>query len=783
MINPMNTVSREHDNKINKNIEELKEINPNFSDYFIQQVVNILRLNYIPIKRIENIFNPEKYDYNEYGEKNKDINENTTINELVRLYENHLLNQITDKKRTKTNGINIKKKEEHAQFKKDKKPIYTILKYGTNDEKEIGIITDKLSNKEITNEGIPNIQNCINKIYKEPNMILSRQKELIKKAHDSFHNRTYQQQMMKLFKLKYDFFVVDEKGRNGKYESKYYYFPIGYDDMGMKKKLPFKEINRQWLLTEITNIIYLTEGYDTDKIFITLDDCQKMLGYINNPQTFNKEYTELNNVFVHKPTMKIIKKEDLTMEKVNPYSNWEEKREYIYTLDRLGLKEKKGTTNETIKLFHYDPKMTIETLNKDNITDTIKILQQILIPRQEPEEKEIFVYFIQLLGLMVHGNNDIKILPVFYREGNNGKGVLNKIIKLLFGDGATDIKQDRIDDNFINEVITDTSHALINDELTENSIKDNLSTYKQLSGASGIGGRLIHSNETMNIHEIPPLYLATNYIPSIPVTTGSRAIIQRLNLIRMPNIFVNPEEIDETKNEYLEKSGIDNKLKNDYEGLSQLLSLAINEFKKLDYNKNVRNQLAIVPTIQETTYKLNSENPLINYISLYTELMDKETSKTKWITTKMIKEAFIEWYKRENKGLKPPKELIGNNNIGIGTALKIRYGDKLEDYKYKEGNQNTLYCCRILSEYDKEIKEKRSIKTNIIDKTNKQHNQLSDKTKNVYTIIKENNLPNEHEVIIKLKQMGYEENDIIDSLKILDQVGLIEYDKQTTITS
>lgn len=751
----MSLLFRDIPKRLQATLDDLENIDTEFTEYFIQYLSYILRLNHITNETIEGLIPPTKYNYDVFGDiPTKEVNENTLVEDLVKLYVYSFNRQLSDKrlKKDTKEAINDKK----TKFSSNMETIEHLIKNGG---------THGLNEHE-TPYGV---QELINSILNDPYTIEERIRYLIQSGYNQLNTRYYQQQLMKLFKQKYELFLVDEKTRNGKYESKYYYVPITYKDgfitEANKIRKPFKEINRQWLLDEINEEINLIGlGFTNNDVFITLNDCQKMLEYINNSQRFNKKYMELENVYIYKPTMEIIDK---------PYN--------IVTLDRLGLIENEDTKDENIKLFKYDSNITLDALTPDNITPTMKILKQILVPRQNPTDQKKLLFFLQLVGLMVHGNNDVKILPVFYRQGNNGKGVLSNILKLLFGNqGASDIKQDRMDDNFINEVVDGTNHVIINDELERDTISKHLSTFKQLTGGSGFGGRQIFSNETKNTKEIPPLFQASNYIPEIEITASNKAIIKRLILIHMPNVFVDKDEIDETRNEYEEKTGIDQIIANDYEGLSQLISLSINEFKKFDYTSNVRSQMAINPTIQETMYKLSSDNPLINYIGAYTMPLNQDTPKRDWITTNMIKDAFIDWYKRNNKGLEPPADLFGNRNTRIGGALETIYG-KDHVIKEKLPNEATKYCYKILTDNDKEIITKQLIEIHELDPSNKYHSSISNDTQTIYNIIKSHDLTNERDIIQQLQQMGYSTKDITDYLTELDRVDLIEYKTQTTL--
>lgn len=747
---------------IQDTLEILRSIDEPFTDYFIQQVVNILRLNHLNPESIESCLNPDKYIYNPYQEIPLEINENTQVQDIVKLYLYEFNKKLSDgrlKDQTKKE-IKAKKKE----FNNKTKEINTLLKYNTITPEEIQTI-ETIKNQD-SSYNVKNIQFSINSILNNPRTVNIRLTYLIKTGFNKFNNNKYRQQLMKLFKMKYELFVVDSKNRRGMYESTYYHVPKVPNGFELKS-LPYQEVNRQWLLEKITSELENIDSLTVNDMFITLKDCEKMLEYVNDSRYFNENIVELENVFINRKTMNIITKTE---------DNF---KDYL-TSDRLGIYEDNGSNTETIHLFKYDPDITVKDLTPENTSETVRIMKEILIPRQEPEKQEIFLYFIQLLGLMVHGNNDIKILPVFYRQGgNNGKGVLSIIIKALFGNGANDIKKSRINDDFINEVITKTKHSLINDELDPDTIKNNSSEYKQLSGASGMGGRRIQSHEVDTIKEIPPLFLASNYVPEISITNENLALIKRLNLIKMPNVFV--EEANPNKNEYEVVTGTDNIIRKDFEGLSQVISLAINEFKKLDYSGNVRSQLALTPTVQETMYLISASNPLINYITLYTTPMELSTPKTSWISTSMIKEAFTEWYKSNNNGLEPPNSLFGKNNVKIGYALQSVYGQENVEKRKEKPSHVNVYCFKLLSEEDKEFKEKQLIEIHDYDPDNKHHKALNPETKSIYGLIKNNNLTNEEDIISKIQQSGYTSTEIIEHLKVLDNVDLIEYKQQRTL--
>ena len=744
---------------INNTLTQLQELHPHFTEYFTKNLTHILRHCNLNNETITHILDPNKYEYNLYETLNKKVNDKTQLKSLIGMYKHSLIGLIATTGKDKKQEQKLK--ENLILLKNNEKELYDIINYNTTDIEEVISLTYE--------EDPDNIQNNINKILRLKGIIDIRLKTILKNKCTNKIQANTIVELSKLINMKYELFIVDTLKNNGTYQSTYYNTPLVYDEEDHLIRKPYITVNRTWLLNEFTELINTIPNYTPEDITLNLSICGNILNNINNAKTFNNNIIELENVYIEKNSMNIINKA--------------ETQETILTNDRLGL-TRVVNTHEEIKLFTYDSNITVEDLTPENTTDTVRIVKEILIPRQDQNKKEKFLYFIQLLGLMVHGNNDIKILPVFYREnGDNGKGVLSKIIKKLFGKGgANDIKANRISDDFINEVIKRTKHALINDELKENTIKDNLAEYKQLTGASGLGGRAILSPEVDLLEEIPPLFLASNPVPNIPVTEDFKAIIKRLNLIKMPNVFKN-NNANPNLNEYNIVSGIDTIINTDYEGLSQLLSLAINEFRKLDYTGNVRDQLALTPTIEETMSIISSSNPLINFISLYTKKMDLNITKDEWITTKDIRNSFTEWYKLDNKGIEPPETLFGRNNQNVGYALQDVYGkEELEKRKQKPINSSSnIYCFRLLNEEDVEIKRKQLIEIHNYDPVNKWHKNLNENTLAVFNIIKNSKLNNEKDIINRLITEGYTEEDIINYLKVLDNVDLIEYKEQSTL--
>lgn len=644
------------------------------------------------------------------------------------------------KKLVDNQGIKIDKPDE--DIKNEVNPDTTIEdiknKYLYNIRDSEDLKREFYRNEKDINKHLELIQNELTDVlYNNSTSINERLKNVLAINNKNLSSKNVWQEIIHLLKLKYNFFVVDTPKGNNRYETTYYIIDNGY----------YTEINRAWLMDEL-------QKSTTKELYLTLDDCSKILAYITTVKEFDNRYVEFENVYIKKSNMEIIQKTD---------------DNHILTKDRLGLYD-----DESFKLYSYDENITLDKITDENITETFKILQEILIPKHSPGNTKFLLFYLQLIGLMVHGKNDIKILPLFYKEGNNGKTILKDICETLFKDGSISIAGNEFKDKFINESINKATHCILNDELEIDDIKKYQSSYKNISGGSSLGGRGMYTTEQVRADEIAPALLCSNYIPNIPIDKENEAIIKRLIIISMPNKFVESYEYNENKNHFHIRSNIRNIISNDYEGLSQVLSVAINEFKKLNYSKNVKEQLALAPTMQDTLFLLTKENPLLSFMMLYLEETPENTTLSQRITTTDIRNSFIEWYKPQNNELEPPETMI--TPINIGKNIKTVF----PEINIKSDGNKQKYNLKIKSMESIINKSAELIKGYPVDPNNATHKIFGLK-QNIHDYIMTNNYGiTEQEIFKEFEPTGYEE-DIIEALQYLDEVGLIEYQKQKTL--
>lgn len=731
-----------------KGLKILEEKQPHFFQYFMPRFIGIFMKNYFSYDVLDFVTDGRsKPSENEL----KDIHSYTTISDIIGSYYDSLEtvptgNKATKEKTLKENMEHLREFEQGVTIPEDTilYDIYTTI--GENGEQNREPLPEHMTTEDFC---LKCFQYTLDHYLYSGKHVEHRLETFLKINARNFQKVFIQQEIMNLLRLKYEFFMVDEKkGKN--IETSYYMITT---ENGSQN---YTEIDRAWLHKLLKNISIVP-------LFHTLPQCEKILEYTETVRQFDDSYCELENVYIKKETMEIIDKTE---------------NNQILTRDRLGIKD---TTTGAVQLFKYDPTIDMSTITEENKTETYKILEQILIPKDNPMMTDTLHFYFQILGLMVHGTNDIKVLPICYQKGDNGKSILINVIEYLFTDGVVNIRENSFKDNFIHEYINNSKHAIVNDELEENDIQNNAAVYKTISGNSGLGGRLMYGSGQLKVPDVSPMWLCGNYVPNIPVNTDWTAVINRLVLIKMPNMFVSKTSYNETENHYIRRTNIKQLISHDKEGLEQVLSIAINEFKKLDYSKDVRNQLALTPTRQETMHILSHENPLINYLGAYVEEMDSSTPKALWIGTDDIRENFTRYYQQQNYGQEPPLSLFGNNNEKIGKAVKSVFGiDKHNPRYYKKEKRPVLYALSILDENQKSLTNKTIFKWNEMDMTEPQHN-ISGITQYVYQLIRDTQINNEKDLIMKCAAAELKEHDVMCALRQLDNIGLIEYTEQTVI--
>ena len=259
-----------------------------------------------------------------------------------------------------------------------------------------------------------------------------------------------------------------------------------------------------------------------------------------------------------------------------------------------------------------------------------------------------------------------------------------------------------------------------------------------------------------------------NGIPILPLY--DKAYLGRFVLIKVPNKFLPDEEIHPNENEYPAVSNIEDRIKQDGSGLSQLLSLCINEFLLLEQDKSIKNQLALNPTIEETIMITTKDDPVTGILKAYTKAYARTTSKQTWVSIPDLQQTIKQVYKKAHH-IEINPELIDNKTIGY--KLKELYPELLNESSNKArrtGDGKTVYNITLFTMDEVNKKENEIIVTIPL----KEHEKIFDTLQlQIYQKIK-NGVNTESKLIEEFSETN-NSSDIMDALEELYQYGRIEF--------
>lgn len=331
----------------------------------------------------------------------------------------------------------------------------------------------------------------------------------------------------------------------------------------------------------------------------------------------------------------------------------------ILCIKKLGVDDR--ATNK-INMLEYNPKLKYIN-NDEGETFVEKSFKQILIPKNDPNNHDLYIDFLQRLGASLLDEQIYKTIPVYKGDGDNGKSILNMLLEFIFNRHHRVITPSSLDDKFSNSLIENTS-VLAFDELKEDSFSNFLDYIKKMSGGSITQAqRKMYSTETSEVSNFGMIWAFTNEVPKIPL--HEKAVFRRLDILELPNTFVEKKYLKDSQNNYPIIQDIKHKLRKDIDGLSWLISVAIKVYKEMvDSGENFKCK----QTADETLAIINKTNYLETFLALYTEIDDNERT-----TNNEIQQVFKEWI--EFKEL--PYEITGKTPADIGYALKDLYESKL----------------------------------------------------------------------------------------------------------
>lgn len=409
---------------------------------------------------------------------------------------------------------------------------------------------------------------------------------------------------------------------------------------------PLTDVKLKNLVSKKLGLTLLKEDYS--KIF-------------NSIETTNKEYNNLlvfNNMLFDMDTMQELNYPDCNYNRCN------------YLAPALIGFEK---DNNKIQLLEYDPDFEISEIYKTdkspNMTFTEKTLRQILIPKSEPNNLLMFHDFLQRLGACILGKNKYKTITVYFNEkGNNGKSVLKLLFELIYNTGAYSLTPDTFKETFNLQSFINRKVLLL-DEIDKNDFKDMKPTLKRISSPdSRIEQRGLYSTENIILRNYPMLFIFSNEL--IKLNMSETPLFNRIDFLELPNCFVPENELNDDPNNYLIDNNTENKLKNDYDGLSWLITASIKAFIDMN-NKNT--DFYLKQTASQTMDILLKTDYLTKFISLYTEI-DLDLVGNECTTNEEILQQYKQYL-----------ELIGTTTTETDNIIKRRIGATIKQVYKIEG--------------------------------------------------------------------------------------------------
>ena len=310
------------------------------------------------------------------------------------------------------------------------------------------------------------------------------------------------------------------------------------------------------------------------------------------------------------------------------------------------------------ELLNYNPEVKYYN---ENPTLIEKTLREILVPLNpvKGDPYHILKDFLYLLGWsLINGNQGKNIIIYYNKEGNNGKSVLGKILKCVFGEKMVMIQPSDFKDTFFNARIDDTN-AIVIDEIQSTSLNGHWDLIKKIAGGEIEDNiRVMYSSQRHASKGNGTLFIMTNELPQVPM--DDEALLYRLLIYELPNKFVNHPE--PYSNEIKMNPNIFKEIDDDREGLEWLINASIKCYLDTEFDR---------PTINTTKDILSKGNFIRQWLLLNTSI-----SYDNYLSNAEIRE-----YLKDAEPTLADKYTENQLSSKIGEELKYIYGDKLSKYK------------------------------------------------------------------------------------------------------
>ena len=472
-----------------------------------------------------------------------------------------------------------------------------------------------------------------------------------------------------------------------------------------------------------------------------------LLERINTHREEQKQYIEMENVYINRVTYEVIEKTT---------------NDDIFTTDRLTY-----TTYDTNqeRLYKYDPDIRLDDVLelKGRMSYPMKKIYEIFVPKTKPEETNKLRMFMQYMGMIVTGQNTSKLLLLLYdlenkdgKTGSRGRTSLFKMLDYCFNGMFIPIKKNTLKDNFHMDTLKRARHGVFMDEMDDDVFIKFHTEIKSIVNGSGTGGSAMYTREEIKIDSLPFL-IGMNGIPTPPLF--DTAFLNRIHPIELPNKFVDEKDVKDNTNTYPKINNLDNIIKQHIEELGQVISIGLNEFKALDHTRSLDNQFAIPPNIDRTIQKLTQDNVVLGLLKLYTRPKARGTSiKNDWITTDQILSTIGKAYKKSTGHAIDPHE-VDNKKVGM-LLLQIYPTFLKEKGNKKQSNDGKIhYNLTLLT--TEEVKQEQNETMEVFPVPD--NKKLMGREQTIYNLIK-NGVNSKEELYNEIDEEPEEINEILITL-------------------
>lgn len=516
----------------------------------------------------------------------------------------------------------------------------------------------------------------------------------------------------------------------------------------------FQEIR----IETLKNVIYKTYNFN-----LVQDDLKKVISSIAIENRLNKNLLVFDNIYYDTKNLEVFKQDE----------NYD--RGSYLTFNNIGVEQEDGT----IKLLEYNQDLyltdifTVKELPKKldklpvtsykeryGMTLTELVLRMITIPQNNPADLTFYRDFLERLGSSITGKNQYKSIGFYYGTGDDGKSTLNYFYNLIFNRLNYAVTISSFEDEF--NVINFSNRLVCNmDEITKNSFENSKDIIKRVtSPATKTEARQMYTDNTIVLNSYPNFNIYSNVMVNLDIKEDL-ALFNRIDYLVLPNKFVEEEEISKYNSVYPKLRGLEDLLKEDYEGLSWLITAAILSFKDM---KEEGRKYTLRQTADETINIFLDEDDLTKFLNIYVEY-DDSLNRSDYINNDEIASSFLKYMELLNK---PVKEQGLKLKRKIGTKINKIFDLKKED-KYKKNDRITHYSLRIKSfeELEKERTVIYKINEDVTDQELEFINYSSD-----YSIIYEEIQKGENNTIKELDEK-YKHKNNLDIVRALKSLNLI----------